>query len=318
MSFAADARGEIAHIECDQICCARSELCSALLASGGIAFLGRGRYALSLAASDATIVRRYFTLIKKFFGVTGELRVSRTKQLSGMTRYQLVLPEESAMPLLEEAGLLDPDGLFGLRQQPSQDTFKYSCCRIAYLRAAFLFCGTIINPERSYHLEFSAPNEQYAQSIMDALGYFEICAKKACRKAKEVVYFKGAEQVSDVLSLLGAHQSVLELENVRITKGLRNQVNRQMNCDSSNINRAMLSAEKQIEDIEYIDAELGLDKLPPTLKAVAEARLANPETTLSGIGELLMPSLGKSGVNSRLRRLTEIARKLRAGEDLDI
>lgn len=317
MSFAADARGEVAHIECDQICCARSELCAALLASGGIAFLGRGRYSLSLTASDATIVRRYFSIIKHFFGVTGELRVTRTRQLSGMTRYQLVLPDENALALLEEAGLLDPEGLFGLRQQPHPDMFKYSCCRIAYLRAAFMFCGTISNPEKAYHLEFSAPNEQFAQSIMNALDYFEVYAKKACRKAKEVVYFKGAEEVSDILTLLGAHQSVLDLENVRITKGLRNQVNRQMNCDSSNINRAMLSAEKQIEDIKYIDDELGLDKLPVTLRTVAEARLANPETTLAGIGELLTPALGKSGVNSRLRRLTEIARKLRTGEELD-
>ena len=110
----------------------------------------------------------------------------------------------------------------------------------------------------------------------------------------------------------------MDLENVRITKSLRNQVNRQMNCDSSNITRAMMSAEKQIEDIRFIDEELGLDKLPETLRSIAEARMANPETTLAGIGELLTPPLGKSGVNSRLRRLTEIARKLRSGEELDI
>lgn len=318
MSFAADARGEIAHIECDQICCARSELCAALLASGGIAFLGRGRYGLSIESSDATIVRRYFSIIKKFFGVTGELRVSRTKQLSGMTRYQLVLPDDGAMHMLEELKLLDPDGLFGLRQQPHPDIFKYSCCRVAFIRAAFLFCGTVSNPERAYHLEFSAPNEQFAQSVMDALEYFEICAKKACRKAKEVVYFKGADDVSDILRLMGANQSVMNLENVRITKGLRNQVNRQMNCDSSNITRAMMSAEKQIEDIQFIDEELGLDKLPASLRSIAEARIANPETTLAGIGELLTPPLGKSGVNSRLRRIADIARKLRSGEELDI
>lgn len=318
MSFAADARGEIAHIECDQICCARSELCAALLASGGIAFLGRGRYGLSIESSDATIVRRYFSIIKKFFGVTGELRVSRTKQLSGMTRYQLVLPDDGAMHMLEELKLLDPDGLFGLRQQPHPDIFKYSCCRVAFIRAAFLFCGTVSNPERAYHLEFSAPNEQFAQSVMDTLDYFEICAKKACRKAKEVVYFKGADDVSDILRLMGANQSVMNLENVRITKGLRNQVNRQMNCDSSNITRAMMSAEKQIEDIRFIDEELGLDKLPASLRSIAEARIANPETSLAGIGELLTPPLGKSGVNSRLRRIADIARKLRSGEELDI
>lgn len=318
MSFANDAKVEIARVDIDQICCARSELAAALLASGGIAFHGRGRYSLSVTASDATIVRRYFTLIKRFFGVTGELRVTRTEQLSGMTRYQLVLPEESAMKLLDETGLLDPDGLFGLRQRPEDSIFKYSCCRIAFLRAAFLFCGTMSNPEQAYHLEFAAPNEEFAACVMEMLTFFEICAKNSCRRAKEVVYLKGSEYISDILSLLGAHGSVLEMENVRIAKELRNHVNRQMNCDSSNINRAVLSAEKQIRDIEYIETEIGLEALPATLRDVALARKANPETTLSGIGELLVPPIGKSGVNSRLRKLAQIADKLRNGEELEL
>ena len=132
-----------------------------------------------------------------------------------------------------------------------------------------------------------------------------------------MVYLKGSESISDVLTILGAHQCVLEMENIRITKDLRNQVNRQMNCDNSNINRSMLTAERQIADIRYIDEEIGLDKLPKTLREIAEVRVANPETSLSGIGEMLTPSLGKSGVNSRLRRLTEIANRLRSGEEIE-
>ena len=132
-----------------------------------------------------------------------------------------------------------------------------------------------------------------------------------------MVYLKGSESISDVLTILGAHQCVLEMENIRITKDLRNQVNRQMNCDNSNINRSMLTAERQIADIRYIDEEIGLDKLSKTLREIAEVRVANPETSLSGIGEMLTPSLGKSGVNSRLRRLTEIANRLRSGEEIE-
>ena len=120
-----------------------------------------------------------------------------------------------------------------------------------------------------------------------------------------------------MLTMLGASRSVLQLENVRIKKGVSNQVNRQMNCDNSNINRSMLTAERQIADIRYIDEEIGLDKLPKTLREIAEVRVANPETSLSGIGEMLTPSLGKSGVNSRLRRLTEIANRLRSGEEIE-
>ena len=318
MSFAADARSEIAHIECTSRCCARSELCAALLASGGISYHGRNKYRLSLMASDATIVRRYFTQIKKYFDITGELRVLKTDQLSGMTRYQLVLPEESSLKLLEELMLLDAEGLFGIREKCAPEVIENDCCAQAFLRAAFLFCGTISNPEKAYHIEFSAPNVQFAQTVMEMLRKFEIHAKNTCRKAKEVVYLKGSDGISDVLTLLGAHNCMLELENIKITKGLRNQVNRQMNCDSSNINRSMLTAERQIADIRFIDQEIGLDKLPKALRDIAEARVANPETSLSGIGELMVPELGKSGVNSRLRKLTDIANKLRAGEEIDL
>lgn len=318
MSFAGDARGEIAHVECESICCARSELCAALLASGGISYQGRAKYRLSLIASDATIVRRYFSMVKRFYDVTGELRVLKTEQFSGMTRYQLVLPEECSMTLLTDLKLLDPDGLFGIRQKCASEILENDRCCAAFLRAAFLFCGTISNPEKAYHMEFSAPNEQFAQSVMEILNIFEINAKYTCRKAKEVVYLKGSDGIADVLTILGAYNSVLEMENIRITKGLRNQVNRQMNCDSSNINRAMLTAERQIADIRYIDEEIGLDKLPKTLRDVAEVRLANPGISLSGIGELLVPELGKSGVNSRLRRLTDIAKRLRTGEEIDL
>ena len=318
MSFAGDTRSEIAHIECTDICCARSELCAALMASGGISYHGRGKYGLSLTASDATIVRRYFTMVKRFFDVTGELRVLKTDQLSGMTRYQLVLPEEKSLQLLEELQLLDPEGLFGIRDTCTPQILENDCCKAAFLRAAFMFCGTITNPERAYHIEFSAPNEQFAQNIMELLRKFEINAKNTCRKAKEVVYLKGSDGITDVLTLLGAYKSMLEMENIRIKKGLHNQVNRQMNCDSSNINRSMLTAERQIADITYIDEMLGLDKLPKTLRDVAQARLENPEISLSGLGELMVPELGKSGVNSRLRRLTDIANRLRSGEEIDL
>ena len=166
-------------------------------------------------------------------------------------------------------------------------------------------------------MEFSVSDRVFAETLLEILNKFEICAKIACRKEKEVVYLKGSESISDVLTILGAHQCVLEMENIRITKDLRNQVNRQMNCDNSNINRSMLTAERQIADIRYIDEEIGLDKLPKTLREIAEVRVANPETSLSGIGEMLTPSLGKSGVNSRLRRLTEIANRLRSGEEIE-
>ena len=318
MSFAAEARAEIAHASIDQVCCARAELAAALLASSGISIHGKGIFRLSLSSSEATIVRRFFSVVKKYFGVTCEIRVSRSDRLSGQTRYQLVIPDEHANTLLREAHLLDASAPFGVRMAPDGGLFRFTCCRRAYLRAAFLFCGTISNPDKSYHIEFAAPSEQFAQSVMETLRYFEIHAKNTCRKTKEVVYLKGSEELADVLTLLGAHACVLAFENVRIAKELRGNINRQVNCDSSNINRAMMSAEKQIEDIRFIDSQLGLHRLPGTLKSVGEARLQNPDISLAGLGELMNPPLGKSGVNARLRRIADIADRLRSGEEIDL
>lgn len=315
MSFASDARGELARDLCAHICCARSELAAALLSSGGISFRGIGRYALSLTAADGAVARRYFGLLKQFWGVTAQIRTLFTESLSGQTRYQLIIPEEDSLRLLDELELLDESALFGVRQMPDAELVRYACCKKSFIKGAFLMCGAVSNPEKEYHLEIAAPTEEFAQFVIKIMNYFEIPAKMTCRKAKYVVYLKRAEEIADMLTLLGASASVLQLENVRIKKDVSNQVNRQMNCDAFNINRTMNAAEAQILDIQYLDEEIGLDKLPRSLREIAEVRVDNPETSLSGLGELLNPPIGKSGVNGRLRKLSELARKLRAGEE---
>lgn len=315
MSFASDARGEVARDLCTQRCCACSELAAALLASGGISFRGINRFSLSLTAADAAVVRRYFGVLKQFWGVTAQIRTLFSETLNGQTRYQLLIPEEDSLRLLEELGLLDSEALFGVRTMPVGRLVHYSCCKKSFVRGAFLMCGAVSNPEKEYHLEIALPNEEFAGFVIDMIKYFEIPAKMTCRKSKYVVYLKRAEEICDMLTLLGASRSVLQLENVRIKKGVSNQVNRQMNCDNSNIDRTMDAAAAQIEDIRFLDEQVGLDKLPKPLREIAEVRVNNPATSLSGLGELLSPPIGKSGVNARLRRLSELARKLRSGED---
>jgi len=264
---------------------------------------------------DGAVVRRYFGLLKQFWGVTAQIRTLFSESLNGQTRYQLMIPEEESLRLLGDLGLLDESALFGVRQMPRPELVGYSCCKKSFIKGAFLMCGAVSNPEKEYHIEIAAPTEEFAKFVIELMNYFEIPAKMTCRKAKYVVYLKRAEELSDMLTLLGAAASVLQLENVRIKKDVSNQVNRLINCDSSNINRTMDAAEAQIQDIRYLDEEIGLDKLPKSLREIAEVRVSNPATSLSGLGELMSPPLGKSGVNARLRKLSEIARKLRAGED---
>lgn len=316
MSFTSEVRGELARCKTEDVCCARSELAAALLASGGIAWRGQGRYALSVTASEAATVRRYFSMLKRHWGVAAEIQVLTSDALNRMTRYRLVVDEAEAGALLHSLQLTDNPGPFGLRQVPGAGITYFACCKKAFARAAFLMCGEINSLEKSYHLEIAAPSEPFARRVAECLAYFELAPGIAQRKNKWVVYFKRAEAISDMLTLMGAGAAVLALENIRIRKEVSNYVNRQMNFDQSNINRVVDAAGAMIEDIRFIDSELGLDKLPKSLREMAYARANNPETSLAGLGELLDPPIGKSGVNSRLRRLSDIADKLRSGEEI--
>lgn len=318
MSFASNARAEMARELCREKCCSRAELAAALLASGGISYRFGSGYALSITTAEAAVVRHYFQMLKRYFDVTAQIRTLRSNSLSGMTRYQLAIPEEASLFLLRETGLYDRDALFGVRQTPPDAITDFDCCKKAFVKSAFMVCGGMANPEIEYHIEIAAPSEEFADYVIKNLNSYEISAKKACRKSKFVVYLKKSDDVSDMLTLMGAAQSVLMLHNVRIKKDVSNRVNRQLNCDSSNINRVMETALKQIEDIRYIDDELGLEKLPAALREVAEARLNNAATSLAGLGEMLVPPVGKSGVNARLRKISEIANKLRSGENLEL
>ena len=320
MSFASNARAEMARELCTEKCCSRAELAAALMCSGGISyrFGSAPRYALSVTTADAAVVRHYFQLLKRHFGVTSQIRTLRSSSLRGATRYQLVIPDEASEMLLEEIGLFDPEGLFGLRQTPPESLTSYACCKKSFLKSAFMVSGGMANPEIAYHIEIAVPNEEFAGYVLGLLDYFEISAKKTCRKSKHAVYLKRSDDVSDVLTLMGASHAVLTLQGVRVKKDVSNRVNRQLNCDNSNINRVTETALRQIEDIRYIETELGLDKLPTPLREMAEARLSNQEASLANLGELLTPPLGKSGVNARLRKLGEIADRLRSGEEVKL
>ena len=318
MSFASDVRGELARLPAEDACCARSELTAALLCSGGIAWRGRERYAVTLTASEAPAVRRYFAMLKRFYGIIGQIRTLSGDTLNNQTRYQLAVPEDEALRLLRELALLDEGALFGLRTLPVDETVRYSCCKKAFVRAAFTMCGAISNPDKDYHIEIAAPTEALAVFITAQLAAFGLEARHSTRKTKHVVYLKRAEDISDMLSLMGAVKAMMTFENVRVKKEVSNRVNRQLNCDNSNINRSMNAAEAQIRDIRYIDAELGLEKLPDSLRDMAYTRANNPEMPLVELGELMDPPIGKSGVNARLRRIAAIAEKLRSGEEVKL
>ena len=178
------------------------------------------------------------------------------------------------------------------------------------LREAFLQSGSISDPEKFYHLEIVLPSEEQAQQIRAMMEEFALDGKIVERKGHYVVYLKEGAQIADMLRVMEASLALMEFENIRIVKEMRNSINRQVNCEAANLGKTISAAVKQVEDIKFISTKVGLENLPEGLAETARKRLEYPEATLKELGELMEPPLGKSGVNHRLKKLSELAESL--------
>lgn len=186
-----------------------------------------------------------------------------------------------------------------------------TCCKSAFLKGCFLAAGSVTDPNKSYHLEFSQSNSRKAEFLGGILKDMSLPGKIAKRRDGYIVYLKDSDSIVDALGVMGAGSALMTFENVRILKEIRNSVNREVNCDTANMNKVANAAAKDIEDIEYIEKNAGLSVLPDTLRELAEMRLQFPYLSLKDLGQSMNPPLGKSGVNHRIRRIREIADKMR-------
>ena len=311
MAYTADVKSELMQSPVLKDCCAGAELTALLLLSGSISLCGLGRYRLTFGSENAAVVRYCFTQLKRAFALAPEIRAVRSNQRGEHIRYQLQLEGEEAAGLLDRLGLLAPKQLLGIRMRPGRAILSRECCRKAYLRGAFLACGWISQPEKAYHFEFAAPDEEQAKTLQELIARWDVQARISARKSQQIVYVKKSEDVETLLGVLGASSALLTFENVRIMKSLRNDLNRQMICDDFNTDKTVRAAAQQLDDIAVIEKYLGLGKLPASLRQAAEARIASPDATLSQLGELMDPPAAKSAVNKRIRRLGELAQKLR-------
>lgn len=219
---------------------------------------------------------------------------------------------EEALKILQAVKLIDLQGEIGENLSLVRNLLlQNGCCRRAFLRGAFLAAGSISDPEKFYHFEIVCPTESKAQQVRGVIAAFDIEAKIVLRKKYYVVYIKEGSQIVDVLNVMEAPISLMELENIRIVKEMRGSVNRQVNCETANINKTVSAAVKQIEDIRFIQSVTGLTGLAPNLREIASLRLERPEATLKELGEALTSPVGKSGVNHRLRKLSQMAEDLR-------
>ncbi len=190
--------------------------------------------------------------------------------------------------------------------------------RKEYLMAMFLDSGSVSNPEKFYHLEFVCENRREAEELGSIMESFGISPKITERKHHFIVYLKDSEAISSMLSVLSAHQSMMKFENIRILKEMRENIQRQVNCETANISKTVSASVRQTKDIEYIDSVLGIEKLPENLREIARLRLERPSATLRELSEELSEDIGKSGINHRLRRISDIAEELRNADGREI
>lgn len=252
----------------------------------------------------------------------GRIPVAESENRLLMQKYQLLLAElfhieeihteEEARSVFSTVKMYnDATGEAEPEDTVKELLIQQSCCKRAYIRGAFLAGGSISDPNKSYHFEIVCRSIPQAEQLRDVINSFDMDAKIVARKKYQVVYLKEGSQIVDILNIMEAHVALMNLENVRILKEMRNSVNRKVNCETANISKTVNAAVKQLADIEYIRETAGLSYLPENLKEMALLRLEYPDAPLAELGTYLNPPVGKSGVNHRLRRISEMADSLR-------
>ncbi len=316
MSFSTVTKNELARIKGDRDCCKRAEL-AALVKMDGTLHINGSQMSLDIKNFNAAVARKAFSLVKELFDVGAQVMVRRKVRLRKNNIYLVRVPAgQKQNEILPSLGIVDGTGFL---QETAPDTIlARDCCRRAYLRGLFLGGGSISSPDRAYHLEIITNNLRHARDILRILKGFKLTARISPRKNWYVVYLKGSEQIAHCLTIMGAHNALLEFEGKRVFKEVRNRVNRLVNCETANLDKTVAAAMRQVEDIKLIMRVKGLDKLPPSLRQAAETRLRYPDSSLRELGELMVPPVGKSGVNHRLRKLSEIAGRIRGGEEVEL
>ena len=281
MSFSREVKAELAGQIGAARHCQLAELAAMMIFSGQYGRDSEGLYTVGFQLENEVVLRKGFTLLEKTYNIEKNV---------GLT-------EEEMREFYRNFG--------NLEELADPGILKRNCCRRAFLRGAFLCVGSISDPEKGYHLEFVSTRESKAKVLQQLIQQFEIEARIVLRKKYHVVYIKEGAGIVDLLNVMGAHVALMKLENLRILKEMRNSI------ETANNTKTVNAASRQIEDILFLRDHYGLRRLPPALREMAEVRLEYPDAPLKELGEYLEPPVGKSGVNHRLCKLSEMAARLK-------
>lgn len=307
MSFSSKAKNELALIRTEGKCCNRAELAGIVRVSGVLEFGGKNRMDLRITTENPAVARLVFILFKKIYKQHSELIMKENRNLNKHHSYEIYI--ENANTILTDLDIFRvTEDSYELNDDLPDGLLKKQCCKKAYLRGIYLGGGSLSAPEKSYHLELITHNQQFADQLVAFMNSnYDLGSKSTIRKKNFIVYIKESEKIVDFLNVIGAHQTLLDYENVRIIKQMRNNVNRVVNCETANLTKTIDASYVQINAIKTIDDYEGLETLPDRLQDIAYLRLENPDASLKELGEMASPPIGKSGVNHRLKKILEIA-----------
>ena len=312
MSFASDVKEEIGKQTDRGRHCQIAQFAIIFALTGHIKKDFKNDNYIEMRTENLTVAKKSYMLLKCMFDTSPEVMI-RTHNLQVQSKNYFICIKDSALVIevLKTIKLLSDENQWGDFGTVNKLIVQNMCCKRAFLRGAFMVAGSVTNPEKGYHLEIAVLSAKLAEQLKEEMSAFEIDAKIVERKKYQVVYIKEGAQIVDFLNVIGAHMALMEFENVRIVKEVRNSVNRQVNCETANITKIVNTAARQIEDIKYIQCNMGFSTLSDGLREIAELRLEYPDSSLQELGKMLDNPISKSGVNHRLKKLSNIANELR-------
>lgn len=300
MSFSSDVKNEILSAEIENDCCLHAFAYGMMLFSRGFS-----PFEISLLTEHGGIAEKYCELMKKVSGVEPEF----TKSEAGKYKAE-VLSKNDRRAVLESFGYGEKSNSARLNWSNLAD----ECCKTAFLKGAFLTCGTVNNPNKGYHLEFVVPYTNLSRDLEHFLTDYDelnVSPKRITRNSTQVIYFKDSESIEDILTVMGAVNSCLELMGVKMYKDMRNNVNRKLNFENANLDKTIDAAAKQIEAINHIKETVGFSYLSDELSELARIRLENPDMSLRELGTSLTSPISRSGVNHRLKKICSISEEIK-------
>lgn len=303
MSFTEQVKNELARIVREQKEDRVAELLALLRMSGSFVTGSMGKWGLEFSTGNSAVARRVLVYLKKDFGFTPSTMIRQGRRLRKKNVYTLVVqPSEEGLNFLDRMGLSPLAGVNDVEFLKTPEE------RRAYLAGAFLGGGSVSRPQSDYHLEMVTQSSRFAQQIVQVMASFKLKAKLTDRKNDYIVYIKDGDDVSEFLQIVGASQSYMDFEGVRVVKDMRNRVNRQVNCETANLQKTVDAAVHQTYLVQQLMRHVGLSALPPKLREASELRLDNPNASLSELAKIC--GITKSGLAHRFKKIEAMVQEL--------